>query len=732
MRAIGIDLGTTYSLVASVDETGKPVILRNSENALSTPSVIWFSPSGEPVVGRMAKRKQEDGETPVASFFKTNMGKANAEEDIHGRKMTPTDYSAILLRKLVEDAGARLKEPVTDAVVTIPAYFEDAERNATLEAAKRAGIRVLRLLHEPTAAALSVGMDILKKNGRVFLVYDLGGGTFDASIVELSDAGIEVRATGGNHELGGKDWDEAILNYVRSEFAAEHSFDPADELDSLGELRVACENAKKSLSDALEVRVKFRTNSGVRGDIPIKRSTFESFTEDLLGTTKQVVDACLRSYAEKCRANGWHRDRTRQLPKHLETAESRDLWQLVDQVLLVGGSTRMPMVTDYIRSRTGRDPLRCLNPDEAVALGAALQAASEIQDKEGVNALELVSLSPQGGAKGAPVRPARKLELPVLCDITAHTMGMIAESADRKKYLNSKILPKNSPIPNTERKVHELLTDGKRPLEVFVTQGESDEWFRCKVIRKFEFSGIVPPANGLARIEVSYTYNENGIVEAAARQLSPDRELDCREFPAPSEQELARFHKSPLENDPPPPPKPQGAIVLAIDTSGSMGYGMFNKPISQAKRAALDQFVAKIPKEFKVGLVSFDDDAHVELECTASRWRIESAIRGLDARNAGTRADPFSPAYGMLLAEKGKKYVVILSDGQWFPENQDAVLQGAAMVKGDGVIVLAIGFGDADEYFLRQLASPGETSIKTDLGGLGQAFSTIAKVVSGS
>ena len=731
MHAIGIDIGTTYSLVATVDESGKPVILRNSEGSSSTPSVIYFPEKGDPIVGRRAKKMQEDGEMPVAAFFKTNMGKKNVEMDIRRHKMSPTDFSAILLRKLVEDASRGVGERIKKAVITIPAYFEDAERTATLQAAKEAGIEVLRLIHEPTAAALSVGMDVLRKHGNVFLVYDLGGGTFDASVVELIGDSIEVRATGGNHELGGKDWDERLLNYVRSEFESEFAFDPADDMDSLGELRVLCETAKKDLSAALEVRVKFRTKSGVKADVAVSRSVFEALTDDLLGTTKQVVDACLRSYAEKCRTNGWNTPKIRNLPSRIETVDSKTLWNLVDQVLLVGGSTRMPMVTDYIRASTGREPIRCLNPDEAVALGAALQAAVEIQRKEGDGSLKLLPAFSSVVDNALVAHPVRRLELPVLCDITAHTMGMIAENASRTKYINSKILPKNSPIPNTERKIHELLTDGKRPMEVFVTQGESDDWFQCNVIRKYEFSGIAAPTNGVARIEVSYTYNENGIVEASARQLSPNRELKCKEFPAPEEAELARFYKKPTDNDPPRPVlKPQGAVVLAIDTSGSMTY---RNAIESAKRAAIEDFVEKIPKEFTVGVVTFDNHARVVCQGETSRRRIRNAIQAIHIDgNPGTAANPFDYAESILSCEQGKKYVVVLSDGQWFERCQPTVLNGASRIKRQGVTVFAIGFGEADDMFLRNLASSSANAIRTDMTRLGQAYSTIARVVSGN
>lgn len=351
-RFIGIDLGTTYSSVSTIDEYGKPVIVNNRDGEPLTPSVIYFGPQGNIVVGSEAKEMLTACEENVAMFFKRNMGDDLFRFYANDREYTAQDLSAILLRKLKDDAEMALGGEVKNAVITVPAYFNDLQRSQTIEAGKLAGFNVLRIINEPTAAAITYG--ISRDRHQRMLVYDLGGGTFDVTVLDITSDIISVLATGGDHELGGKDWDDQLLLYVVDQFQQEFGIDPTESVEAYNDLEYECEKVKKMLSQKDSAVINVRCN-GMRGRYTVTRELFEQLTEAQLNSTKTMTEHVLE--------------------------EAGLTWADLDGALLVGGSTRMPMVERWVRQMSGKEPLRGVNVDWAVSQGAAIQAGIEMQKK---------------------------------------------------------------------------------------------------------------------------------------------------------------------------------------------------------------------------------------------------------------------------------------------------------------------------------------------------------------
>jgi len=485
-QAIGIDLGTTFCTVGVVDETGRPRIVNNRMGEPLTPSVIYFG-GGEPLVGEEAKAMQGAGEEDVASFFKRSVGNPNYEVAFGGRSYTATDLSAILLKSLKADAEAELGAEVTEAVITAPAYFDDFQRNATIEAGKMAGLEVLRIIHEPTAAALAYGMH--RKTGeQTVLVYDLGGGTFDVSLARITDKCIAVIGTDGEHELGGKDWDERVAMYLGQRFKEDHGLNPLDDAVAFNDLMVRCEEAKKRLSSMDSARISI-THEGVKETYDLTRAEFEEMTQDLMERTRQLTEQVL--------------------------AEQGMSWDSIDGVILVGGSTRMPMVREWVEGMSGKKTIVGVNVDEAVALGAAIEAGLAMAKRSGFTL------------------PGIKERI----DVMSHSLGMAAEAKDGSRYVNSIIIPKNKPIPfsatrNYELKTHERI---ENKFKVFMLQGESKFPLDCTVLGNYVFSGITHVSGKAAGINVAYSYDTNGVVNVEARENSTGRVLACTVDPVPDD-----------------------------------------------------------------------------------------------------------------------------------------------------------------------------------------------------
>lgn len=466
-KVIGIDLGTTNSCVA-VLEGGDPVVIPNAEGARTTPSVVAFTKDGERLVGETAKRQAITNPDRTISSIKRHMGESYTVE-IDGKKYTPQDISAMILSKLKADAESYLGDKVTEAVITVPAYFSDAQKQATKDAGKIAGLDVKRIINEPTAASLAYGLDKADGSQKI-LVYDLGGGTFDVSVLELGDGVFEVLATNGDTHLGGDDFDNKIMNYLADEFQKEHGVDLRKDNMALQRLKEAAEKAKKELSSAQSTKINLpfitvTADGPLHMDVDLTRARFDQLTSDLVERTIEPMNKAMRDAG----------------------VTTSDL----SKVILVGGSTRIPAVQEAVKRVTGKEPFKGINPDECVAIGASIQAGVLTGEVNDVLLLDVTPLS-----------------------LSIETLGGVA----------TKLIERNTTIPTKKSQIFSTAADNQTTVDIHVMQGEREMAADNITLGRFQLTGIAPAPRGIPQIEVTFDIDANGIVNVSAKDLGTGKE----------------------------------------------------------------------------------------------------------------------------------------------------------------------------------------------------------------
>ena len=691
---VGIDLGTTYCVVARVDEnTGRPAVIKNTFGEPVTPSTLYFEENGNVVIGQEAKDYYEDGDPETEAYFKYKMGDPDFITEHYGKTYNAEELSALLLEGLIRDAEASCGEKITEAVITVPAYFEHPKRVATRRAGEKAGLKVLGIINEPTAAVFAYGING-KNVDKTVMIYDLGGGTFDITIARVSEKDITVLGSDGDHELGGRNFDDVIVEYIADLFYDEHDIILGDDLNFNNTLRVQAEKAKKALTNRQSEKITV-SYKGHKGVYELTDKKFAEISAHLVERTENIID---RLFDELSMS-----------------------WSSIDGVILVGGSTRMKMVRDFVERMSGKPPYSGIDPDQAVAVGAAIRANI---DENGNPVGERRFFLGEGKKKPRfMIAGARSFH-----EATAHSLGMISESPDGQRYINSIMIRKNSPVPAAITQPYALRVSRKEEenlLKVYMLQGENEELeypLNATCLGKYVFSGIRYTGETEETIDVSYKYSAESVVTVEAVQRSTKSPLKLSVEPV--EEDMSWVTECPLDRVAETKDLRRMDIVMAIDLSGSMS----GRPLEETRKAVqafLDEFDFSVTR---VGLLGFSEHNRIFATVTDRKQELTSAVYSMSCNREmgyGTSAIPFKDAMDMLDDRDAVRYVVVLTDGVW--QNPRKARVQVQKLWRAGIETIALGFGSVDRYFLRSIASREEFAKLTDLGGLTKAFTGIAR-----
>lgn len=712
--SVGIDLGTTYSVVAYVDgKTKQPTIIKNKLGKNITPSVVGIHCDGTYVIGEDAKLMEEEGDINTASFYKLHMGNHNHKIFICDKEYTALDLSSLYLKRLIEEAKKVIGEDITDAVITVPAYFEDPARNDTMKAGKNAGLNILNIISEPTAACVAYG---LREDGleRKILIYDLGGGTFDVTIAQVKKDSIEVLGTNGHHQLGGRDWDAAIASWLTNSFLEETGIDISNDSEVAAANMVKAEKAKQQLTTAQSVDI-IVDNGEQKCRFKLTRGEFEELTSYQLGITMDIINDLFEDIGIS--------------------------WADLDGAILVGGSTKMPMVRNYIIENNVKI-LDGVHPDEAVAIGAALQAnisnfcALTLEDKKksslSLESKKKVNLALLPGAK-------------FIKDVISHSLGMIVSNEDESAFVNDIMIKRNTSSENAHMTKRRELRVGKKEqnnkLEIYLLQGESEEPLNCTIIKKYVFTGISYVNRGRSNIDIKFSHTINGTVDISAIQCETGKNLKCNEDSIP--EDMSWLNMSPKEyfrQNSNSSNEKSGALIMALDVSGSMEGSTLNKA-----KEAMKNFVKEfIGSGIEIGIVAFAEEVVVTCDPTENEETIDKAIKALEVGNIGkcapknpnvsvgycTSANPLEQIHKMLqnYGNEDFAYGIVLTDGIW--DKKDEAKYSKRKFISDGFELIGMGFGTADINFLKEISTRQELAKVDDINSLNSNLSSIAKIIS--
>lgn len=688
---VGIDLGTTYSAVATFNkDTGRVEVFKNSLESETTPSVVMISGKNV-VIGQEAKDEQKGGNTSTAAFYKSMMGNPDYKAYLDGKDYSAEDLSALFLRELKKDIEETNDVSITGAVITVPAYFDDKQREATLRAGKTAGFNVLKIINEPTAAIIAYGLTGGKEKN--VLVYDLGGGTFDVTIAHVSGTSVDVLATNGNHQLGGRDWDQAIIDIVLERFYDEYGFSIMDHPEDMKELQVKCEDAKRRLTTMQSTQISI-SSEGVTGKYEVTREEFEDRTSNYLNETMLLIGACFTEISE--------------------ATKKPFGWSNIDEVVLVGGSTRMPQVKDAVVREYGRSPVtKDINVDTIVASGAAMQAELCVSSK--ITLTVAGKVDEKTGQKTGPT--LLTINNSQIQDITSHGLGMLAlAEGTTEDYINSIIIMKNSKINTKFAKEYQF---AGTELEVYVLQGESRDPYDTSLLGKYTITGMPKASRKEPNIIiVDFLYNSNGVVEVEAHlkdgtPLTVTKEVLNETIG----QVIARLKEQKGKRV-----ARDVEVMLAIDVSGSMS----GRPMEMAKKAA-KEFAKSFDYSYvKMTVISFADKSHIHCRNCDDLGKINRAIDEMECNcfNVGyCNAECPITSNHHLFSKDAVKVCVVLTDGYWERPNVEENTCNK-LKKDEDYLIYGIGIGGADEAFLKRISSNGGKLV--DLSKLAETFVEVA------